>query len=91
MTKSGCLLAHIQDCSVAVHALMENKLVENAYKDGFASKEYFKLTDKAKRKLLGELHLKSTGDGNNAGGIIKHRKIAAKELFFPSSAVRQVN
>lgn len=51
------------------HTLMENKLVENAYKDGFASK-YFKLTDKAKRELLGELHLKSIGDGNNTGGII---------------------
>lgn len=72
------------------HPLMKNKLVENAYDNGFISKEYFKLTDKVKRKLLGELHLKSIGDRDNEGGIIKHKKITAKELFFPLSVVRQV-
>lgn len=73
------------------HVLIRDRMVENAFRDGLINREYFKLTEKAKRELLGELHLKSLESGNNGNGIIKYKDIKAKELFFPMSVDCQIN
>lgn len=73
------------------HELIQTKMVEHTNDGGFVNKESFKLTEQAKRNLLGELDIRSVQNGKSASDVIKHKDIKAKELFFPSSVENQVN
>lgn len=70
--------------------LILGKFVEHTNSDGFVNKESFKVTERTKRELLGELHLKSVSDGRKGADIIKCKDIKAKQLFFPHKVEGQV-
>ncbi|MDR3201042.1 MAG: ATP-binding protein [Spirochaetales bacterium] len=63
------------------HTLMETEFIENANADGFLNKEAFKLTDKAKKDLLGELEISSLRV-NSKKGLILWDAITPKKLFY---------
>lgn len=71
------------------HSLMQVKLVEHSFDDGQANTEQWRLTDYAKREVLGELKLKVGKD--NRVGLTHHEDITAKELFYNANVTRQVN
>lgn len=73
------------------HLLIEDKLVENANASGFADRDAFKLTEQAKRELLGELNIKSVKEGRRSSEVIRSKDIKAKPLFFPEAVERQVD
>lgn len=72
------------------HTLIRTKMVEHTNDGGFVNKECFKLTEQAKRNLLGELDLRSVQNGKSASDVIKYKDIKAKKLFFPSTVENQV-
>ena len=72
------------------HILIKTKMVEHTNEGGFVNKESFKLTEQSKRNLLGELNIRSIQQGKSASGVIKHKTIKPKELFFPTSVENQV-
>lgn len=86
-TSMGARSELYDDC----HILITTKMVEHTNDGGFVNKESFKLTEQAKRNILGELDIRSVQNGKSASDVIKHKDIKAKELFFPSSVESQVN
>jgi DNA polymerase III delta prime subunit len=63
--------------------------IENASNDGFLDKESFKLTDKAKKELLGELNLLPQKETFKKG-TIPCDSIISKSLFYNDSERQQV-
>lgn len=68
--------------------LFETGLIENVNEDGMARADAFKLTDKAKEELLGELNINKIGSSNK--GLIKADSLAAKTLIYNASEKDQV-
>lgn len=71
-------------------SIINAKLVEHTNDGGFVNKESFKLTEQAKRNLLGELNLKTVKKGKSLSDVKRHKDIKAKELFFPHAVSLQV-
>jgi SpoVK/Ycf46/Vps4 family AAA+-type ATPase len=69
--------------------MMESGLVETTNNDGFEDRESFKLTDKAKNELLGELNIKANR-AKHKKGLTPHTSIASKNLFYNEKEQRQV-
>lgn len=73
------------------HVLIMSKIIEHSNAGGFVNKESFKLSEKTKRELLGELKIKSVDEGKDMSDVIKHKDIKFKQLFFPLSVKGQVD
>ncbi|GMO12949.1 MAG: hypothetical protein Ta2A_23390 [Treponemataceae bacterium] len=71
------------------HILMRLNLVECTNADGYSDKEYFHLTDKAKKEFFEELDL-AQKLGKRGKKFILSDKITAKELFFNETENRQI-
>ena len=63
--------------------LFERELIENVNEDGMARSDAFKLTNKAKEELLGELNLSTTARSDK--GLIKADTLVEKSLIYNES------
>lgn len=73
------------------HVLIMSKIIEHSNAGGFVNKESFKLSERAKRELLGELKIKSVNEGKALSDVIKYKDIQHKALFFPPSVKELVD
>ncbi|MFP3040565.1 AAA family ATPase [Treponema primitia] len=71
------------------HFLLENEFIENVSSDGFGDQEAFKLTDKAKKELLGELDMKMRL-GRNKKRLTLHEKLPEKKLFYNEKETQRI-
>ncbi|MBR6937876.1 MAG: ATP-binding protein [Prevotella sp.] len=70
------------------HELQIKKIVEHLCVDGLADVTRYKLTDNAKRMLLGEMNV-NEGEEKLAN-VLDSGKLSQKQLFFPIDIQRQV-
>lgn len=70
------------------HELQIKKIVEHLCVDGLADVTRYKLTDNAKRMLLGEMNV-NEGEEKLAN-VLDSGKLSQKQLFFPIDILRQV-
>ena len=70
------------------HKLQIKKIVEHLCVDGLADVTRYKLTDNAKRMLLGEMNV-NEGEEKLAN-VLDSGKLSQKQLFFPIDIQRQV-
>jgi hypothetical protein len=88
------------DCKVTFrrfkHALADKScnmirfgLLETTNSDGFEDRESFKLTDKAKNELLGELDIK-VNRAKDKKDLILYTSLVAKQLFYNEKEQHQV-
>ena len=70
------------------HNLFELGLIENVNEDGIARSDAFKLTDKAKEEILGELALQNVGKSEK--DLLKHDTLAKKKLIYNPQEEKQV-
>ena len=70
------------------HRLMQNKLIEHLCVEGIADNTRYKLTEEAKRELLGEFNF--GGADEKLADVLLPEGLAAKELFFSENVGRQV-
>lgn len=70
------------------HELQIKKIVEHLCVDGLADVTRYKLTDNAKRMLLGEMNV-NEGEEKLAN-VLDSGKLSQKKLFFPIDIQRQV-
>lgn len=68
--------------------LFINGILENCNDGGFSNREYFKLTDKAKKELFAEMDVKINQDKK---GLILHKNIVVKELFYNEKEKSQLS
>ncbi|MDR1178938.1 MAG: ATP-binding protein [Spirochaetales bacterium] len=71
------------------HVLIQTQFIENADADGFLNREAFKLTDKAKKDLLGELEIPSL-QVNRRKGLVLWDDITSRKLFYNEKEERGV-
>ena len=71
-----------------VHVLTMEGIVENSNSDGFADRESFRMTDKAKRELFSELHLSALNKRRE--DVVKSEDIAHKRLFHGERVSAQI-
>jgi DNA replication protein DnaC len=71
------------------HRLMKQKLIEHRCEDGIADVTKYKLTEEAKRTLLGELNINAAEE--KLADVLDSAKLPAKQLFFPKDIQRQVD
>ena len=70
------------------HKLIEKKLVEHRCEDGIADNTRYKLTESAKRTLLGEMKIDVSAE--KLADVIDPITLSEKQLFFPKDIQRQV-
>lgn len=70
------------------HRLMQNKLIEHLCVEGIADNTRYKLTEQAKRDLLGEFNI--DGADEKLSDVLLPESLTAKELFYSDSVSRQV-
>lgn len=70
------------------HYLMEDGLIEHLCVDGIADNTRYKLTEQAKRDLLGEFNI--DGADEKLADVLLPESLTAKELFYSDSVSRQV-
>lgn len=73
------------------YPLLEEKLIEYNHDGGFVNRESFRMTDKAKRELFGELNLASMDQRNKRGDMIKTEEIVPKKLFYGNKVGAQIS
>lgn len=71
------------------HLLMDAKFIENTGDEGFVNRESFKLTDSAKKDLLGELDLKEF-QVRDKKGLIAWDSLPEKKLFYNEGEKRRI-
>ena len=71
------------------NALFSASLIENVNEDGMARSDAFKLTDKAKEEMLGELDVQKIGKSNK--GLIKYDTLTEKELIYNAEEESQIS
>ena len=71
------------------HEFIQEGWIEPINDDGRANPNYWKLTDKAKNELLGELNLPQPAPINT--GLLESGKIAHKPLYFCTDVRKQVD
>ena len=70
------------------HKLIEKKLIEHRCEDGIADNTRYKLTESAKRTLLGEMKIDVSAE--KLADVIDPITLIEKQLFFPKDIQRQV-
>ncbi|MCL2727265.1 MAG: AAA family ATPase [Bacteroidales bacterium] len=78
-----------RELSNKANTLMAEGWVECVNDNGFESRETFKLTDKAKEELLGELNLQPP-KVNLKKDILEHDKLVVKQMFYNPKEQKQV-
>lgn len=71
------------------HTLLNRQFIENTNQDGFGDRESFKLTDKIKQELLGELHIKQR-HGASRKGLLLAQDIPRKTLIYNEKEAKQI-
>jgi hypothetical protein len=71
------------------HILMQKKLIEHYCAEGIADNSRYKLTEQAKRNLLGEFNINIADE--KLADVLLSDSITAKELFYSESVSRQVD
>jgi hypothetical protein len=71
------------------HRLMEAKFIENTNDEGFVNRESFRLTDNAKKELLGELDLKEF-QVRVRKGLVTWDSLPEKKLFYNDREKRRI-
>lgn len=71
------------------HKVMEKKIIEHLCEEGIANTSRYKLTEEAKRTLLGEMKLSSAEE--KLADVLNHEQLTKKQLFFPKDIQRQVD
>ena len=69
-------------------SLFEMGLIENVNEDGMVRSDAFKLTNKAKEEILGELAIHSVGKSEH--NLLQHDSLAKKKLIYNPKEDRQV-
>jgi hypothetical protein len=72
------------------HRLMEMELIENVNHNGLADGQYFRLSEKAKENLLGELKISETL-GKRGKDFILANTVKEKKLFYNNREAEKVN
>ena len=70
------------------YVLMKKKLIEYNYDDGFEDKDWFRLTDKARKMLLKGFNLKMSKQG--VRDFILSKSIEEKKLFYEGETISQI-
>ena len=70
------------------YVLMKKKLIEYNYDDGFEDKDWFRLTDKARKTLLKGFSLKTSKQG--VRDFILSKSIEEKKLFYEGETISQI-
>ena len=70
------------------HILFDENLIENVNEDGMARSDAFKLTDKAKTELLGEINPGAVGKSD--ADLIKPLTIVEKKLIYNATEQSQI-
>jgi hypothetical protein len=86
--KSDARMAR-REFSAGEHLLMEAKFIENTNDEGFVNRESFKLTDTAKKDLLGELDLKEF-QIRVRRDLIAWDSLAEKKLYYNEKEKRRI-
>jgi len=71
------------------HVLQKMKMIEFLCEDGIADNTRYKLTEDAKRNLLGELKINSVEE--KLADVVLSDQLEVKELFFTSEVQKQVD
>lgn len=72
------------------HPLLEANIIENNNDGGFGDRNYFRMTNKAKNELFGELNLTSVNKRSKRGDIVRYENIVPKALFYNENNKVQV-
>lgn len=72
------------------HPLLEANIIENNNDGGFGDRNSFRMTNKAKNELFGELNLTSMNKRSKRGDIVRHENIVSKALFYNEKNKAQV-
>ena len=70
------------------YILMKKKLIEYNYDDGFEDKDWFRLTEKARKTLLKGFNLKMSKQG--VRDFILSKSIEEKKLFYEGETISQI-
>jgi hypothetical protein len=85
-SKARMVHRHLTD---GEHPLMEAKFIENTNDEGFVNRTSFKLTDSAKKDLLGELDLKEF-QVRAKKGLVTWDSLPEKKLFYNDREKRRI-
>ena len=69
--------------------LIINNIIEYVHDDGFSDKENFSISEAAKEKLFAELNIKDK-QAENKKGLVLHKDISPKELFYNEKEQKQM-
>ena len=72
------------------HPLLEANIIENNNDGGFGDRNSFRMTNKAKNELFGELNLTSVNKRSKRGDIVRYENIVPKALFYNEKNIKQV-
>ena len=72
------------------HPLLEANIIENNNDGGFGDRNSFRMTNKAKNELFGELNLTSVNKRSKRGDIVRYENIVPKALFYNEKNKAQV-
>lgn len=72
------------------HPLLEANIIENNNDGGFGDRNSFRMTNKAKNELFGELNLTSMNKRSKRGDIVRYENIVPKALFYNEKNKAQV-
>ena len=73
-----------------INALQDNKIIEYNNDDGFADRESFRMTWKAKQELFPEQYTVTNHQDKSRKNLIKHEDITAKQLYYDTNVTSQV-
>ena len=72
------------------HPLLEANIIENNNDGGFGDRNSFRMTNKAKNELFGELNLTSMNKRSKRGDIVRYENIVPRALFYNEKNKAQV-
>jgi len=83
--------SYVRNClSSGDHPLLEANIIENNNDGGFGDRNSFRMTNKAKNELFGELNLTSMNKRSKRGDIVRYENIVPKALFYNEKNKAQV-
>ena len=83
--------SYVKNClSRGDHPLLEANIIENNNDGGFGDRNSFRMTNKAKNELFGELNLTSMNKRSKRGDIVRYENIVPKALFYNEKNKAQV-
>jgi len=83
--------SYVRNClSSGDHPLLEANFIENNNDGGFGDRNSFRMTNKAKNELFGELNLTSINKRSKRGDIVRYENIVPKALFYNEKNKAQV-